>query len=73
MLKKRVALVFLITSILATFSFAEDIVNICDKKLDECIEKCATQNSEACEENCEIEFNICLDTADESAPKEISN
>jgi hypothetical protein len=72
MLKKRLASVLLIVSIFAAFSNAEDAISVCEVKLDECVEKCNAQKSEVCEETCEIEFNICLDTLEESVSKEIS-
>jgi hypothetical protein len=69
MLKKILASAFLVTVIFTTFSFAQESANICEEKLDICMEKCAAQSSDNCEESCEIEFNICLDTVEEPAPK----
>lgn len=72
-MKKIFTSLFIISSIFATITFAEDIEKVCADKMDICMEKCVENAVKDCEDTCYEKYDSCFNQENDKLEKSEEN
>jgi hypothetical protein len=63
-MKKKLALLLIMSSLFANITFADDAKQDCSVQLDVCLDKCTEKSPQNCEDICYEKQDLCIEKED---------